>query len=55
MKNLLFLFAMFAVHASAGIEPVDMVSTPEPGTMILLGAGLVGFGFLSLRRNKRGN
>ena len=53
MKNAIVLLMLSAAVAAAQTAPVEMISTPEPGTMTLLGVGLVGFGILSVRRAKR--
>jgi PEP-CTERM motif-containing protein len=53
LKNLIVVLMLSAAAASAQAVPTAIVATPEPGTMTLLGAGLVGFGILSLRRSKQ--
>ena len=48
------LSAMLGVAQMALAQAVgDGTATPEPGTLLLLGAGLAGFGFMAWRRNRK--
>jgi PEP-CTERM motif len=49
--NLFLMVLLTATLASAA--PADGVTTPEPATMLLVGAGLLGVALIARRRNKR--
>lgn len=38
---------------NAGIDEIRIITTPEPGTFLLLGVGLAGLGFVGHRRKRR--
>jgi hypothetical protein len=46
-------FGTWTVADAAAPSAADPVSTPEPGTLMLLGAGLLGVGVLKLKRQER--
>ena len=47
-------FILAFVCASCGFaQPVDSIGTPEPATVLLMGAGLAGIGFFAWRRNRK--
>jgi hypothetical protein len=48
------LLHVHVVHGGTLAADVDAVTTPEPATLLLLGTGLMGFGFLR-RRQKTSN
>ena len=53
MKAILLVAMLTLGAVSALAAPVDTAVTPEPGTIVLLGAGLAGIGLASWRRSRK--
>lgn len=47
------LLALAATGFAQGVTDSDFASVPEPGTILLMGAGLAGLGYLGWRRNRK--
>jgi hypothetical protein len=52
MRNVVGVCLLLAATAASAIAGPS-ATTPEPGTIALLGGGLVTFGVLAWRRNRR--
>jgi PEP-CTERM motif len=50
MKKLLCIALLAAPIA---LSATDSVTTPEPASILLVGGGLLGIGFLARRRNRK--
>jgi threonine dehydrogenase-like Zn-dependent dehydrogenase len=53
MKMIVFCCALFAAPLCFAATTVDTSTTPEPATVLLLGAGLAGIGVAAWRRNRK--
>jgi hypothetical protein len=53
MKTIQFCCLLFTASLCFAAATVDTSTTPEPATVLLLGAGLAGIGVAAWRRNRK--